>query len=108
MKNLIATSALAAVLALAAPNTAKAADGAICYSDVLTQTGTAGFGTTNFPQLENNTKFACANPNFKYTIRELSQGGWIIDNLGPVGLSTTTSPDGTVIVRSRWMLTIQK
>lgn len=107
MKNPIAAGALAISLALALPATAQAADGAICYSTVFTTISGSGFGTTNYPQVDNNTKFACANPSFQYTIRQLSQAGWIIDNMTPIVLSTTISAEGGS-TQMRWMITIQK
>ena len=107
MKNFIAAGALATSMALAWPTTAHAADGAVCYSSVLTTNSAGGFGTTNYPQIDNNTKFTCANSQFQYTIRQLSQAGWIIDNMSPIVLSTTMSAEGSS-TQIRWMITIQK
>lgn len=109
MKSIISASVLALSLGLVSlPMDARAADGAICYSAVFTQTSSGGFGTTSYPQLDNNTKFTCANPAYQYTMRQLAQGGWTISNLSPTMLSSTMSSNGSVTTQTRYMLTIQK
>lgn len=112
MKSIINVRSLSLCLALASlPVAAQAADGSFCYSSVFTSTSSSASTTTNFPQLTNDTKFTCANPAFQYTMRQLSQAGWIIDNVGSTILSTTTTVNGsnvTVTTQTRYLLTIQK
>lgn len=108
MKRLFAGS-LIALIALASTTTASAADGMMCFSTVFSVSGQSGFGTTNYPLLSNSTKFKCgAETTYTRTITSLSQAGWIIDNMREEAVSSTMNSDGTSVVRSRYVLTIQK
>ena len=107
--NRIAASALCLGLLPLIASQAVAADGSVCYSTpVFTVTQSSPFGTVNYPQLSNTTKFSCSTNIPLSTIKELSQAGWIIVSTSPVAYSTTTSQDGTVTSKTRVMLVIQK
>ena len=112
MKSIINARSLSLCLALASlPMAAHAADGSFCYSTTFTTTTSSASATTTYPQLTNDTKFTCANPAFQYTMRQLSQAGWIIDNVGQTILSTTSTISGSnaiVTTQTRYLLTIQK
>lgn len=86
---------------------ARAADGAICYSQWFTSTYVPGATTTTYAQMSNNTKFTCANPNW-YTFQQLSQAGWIIDNVSEDVYQTISNPDGSQTTKLRFRFTIQK
>lgn len=111
MRNVVAFGGFLLSLAFATfSGSAWAADGALCYSETLTVTQTQTTGTVTYPQLTNATKFIC-NSGVPYTLKQLSAAGWIIENLQPTSVSTTTTANGsevTVISKSRYILTIQK
>lgn len=111
MKNVFAIGGLSLSLAFTTfPGVAQAADGALCYSETLTVTQAQQTGTVNYPQITNTTKFIC-NSGVPYTIKQLSAAGWIIENMQPTQLSTTTTVNGsdiTVTSKTRYILTIQK
>ncbi len=92
---------------LLSPTAAIAADGGVCFSSILTQTGTSGYGTTAYPQMTNATTFTCFTTT-PYTIRQLSALGWIISSVQPVAYSTTLNTNGTYTSKSRIMLILQK
>lgn len=110
MKLKAVSMALALSVALFhAPTPAQAADGQVCYGPVWTVTQTASTTTVNYPQLENTTAFTCLNATGSYTIRRLSQLGWIIVSVQPSLLSSSTnSATATVTTRTRMMLVIQR
>lgn len=88
---------------------ARAADGAICYSTPVFITNlSSGFGTTNFPQLSNTTKFSCNTSIPVSTITELSRAGWIIVSAAPAAYSNTINSNGTGNSKTRIMLIVQK
>ena len=103
---IVAALAFAGAL-LFAPGVTQAADGAVCYSGFFKMTSTGGAGTTTYPQLGNHHKFNCGWVT-TYTIKELSQLGWIIVSSTPVIYSTTTNTDYSITTLTRQMLVIQK
>jgi hypothetical protein len=111
MKNIVAIGGLLLSLAFATfPGTAQAADGSLCYSETLTVTQTEQTGTVTYPQITNATKFLC-NSGVPYTLKQLSVAGWIIENMQPTTLSTTTTVNGTditITTKTRYIITIQR
>lgn len=97
------------------PATSHAADGTICFSPILTHTqtsNTTGNYSTTFPQIDNNTRFTCRTST-GYTLGQLMQQGWILDNMLPVAYASSASTNtstGTVTVtsKSRWQAVIRK
>lgn len=84
---------------------AAAADGMVCYSTPLITNQVAGFGTTNYPQLDNTTKFACRTPT-QYTFRQLMAKGYKVESLMPVVQSVTIASTGASSTTTRYMLVV--
>ncbi|MGE8279786.1 MAG: hypothetical protein ACN6O2_05060 [Stenotrophomonas sp.] len=95
---------LTPLLFLAAPSS-QAADGQICYSSFLTSNTAAGFGTTVYPQLTNDTKFSCKS-GVQLTLGQLVARGWKISSLMPMAFSQTINSNGTGSSSTRFMLVI--
>lgn len=95
---------LTPLLFLAAPSS-QAADGQICYSTFLTTQNSAGFGTTVYPQLTNDTKFTCKS-GVQLTLGQLVARGWKVSSLMPMVFSQTINSNGTGSSSSRYMLVI--
>lgn len=111
MRSILSTGAFIALIALAStPVAALAADGAICYSDVVSlhqPPSPGGLVHTYYPQVENSTVFHCPGGNF--TFKQLSQAGWIINGISsPIHSTSINYSTGASITRTRWMITIQK
>ncbi|GAB3378942.1 hypothetical protein [Lysobacter fragariae] len=99
---------VATAIAALSCSPAYAADGAICYSPIFSETGSSTIpSTTTYPQLLNAHKFNCGWAT-TYTIKELSQLGWIISSIQPTVYSSSINSDGSSVTRTRYMLVIQK
>ena len=107
MRDIRKLGALAFIALGALPFGATAADGGVCVSQLFTTTIASPIGTINYPQLTNSTKFTCGTAT-QYTIKQLSQAGWIIDNMQLITVSSTTTATGASTVKTRVQLTIQK
>jgi len=99
------TAALFLPLLMFASATSNAADGQICYSSFFVENLSGAFGTRVSPQLANETKFSCRS-GVQLTLPQLVARGWKVTTLGPVVYSTTTRPDGSASVATRWMLVV--
>ena len=106
----IFTAVISIILGLIAstvPGDAFAADGAICYSDTVTITyPTTTPNTVNYPQIGSNHVFYC--PGGSFSFRQLSQAGWIIEQLGQVLVQSSVSATGVATQKMRWQITIQR
>lgn len=94
-----------AVVGFTFAGTAAAADGMVCYSTPLVVTQAAGFGTTNYPQLDNVTKFTCRTAT-QYTFRQLMAKGYKVESLMPVVQSVTIASTGSSSTTTRYMLVV--
>ena len=101
-------AAFASASLLLAPALAHAADGHVCFGPLLTTTSKSTIpSTTTYPQISDSTTFACGLGT-AYTIRQLSQLGWIIVSVQPAAYSTSLNSDGSATTKERVMLVIQK
>lgn len=112
MRNIAGAALLLTGLLAISPH-ATAADGAICFSQVVIHNYPApppsSTYTITFPQPSNATKFQCNTNGAWFTFRQLSQAGWIINGVSTVGHSTTINTGtGAQIQKYKYMLTIQK
>lgn len=89
-----------AVLLAAAALPAAAADVVVCYGPLETApTGTTG--TQYYPQLTNNTRFTCRASGVTYTMQQLVQNGWKLNQVVPVMHSTVYQANGYPVSRTR-------
>ena len=108
MNRMIVAVLAAAALAATAPS-ARAADGRICYSTLLSMTESGAVtGTRTYPQIGNSTMFYCGINNAYYTLTQLTQMGWSVQVPVPTQYSMTYNTDGSITTRWRYMLVIQK
>ena len=99
---------LLAVSAIALPGIASAADGLICSSAPYTYVIKGAYDqTVTFPTLNNAKKFTCGTTT-QYTLRQLAQQGWIVDNLHQEMISQRSGSDGTNTFVVRWTFTVRK
>lgn len=79
---------------------AAAADTVVCYGP-LENSPTGSTGTQNFPQLTNATRFTCRTSGVTYTLQQMAQKGFKLNQMVPVVHSIVYQSNGLPLTRLR-------